>query len=115
MGLVFQARDRLADHTVAVKFMRTVNARLAERFMREARLLASVDHPGVVRYVAHGQTPDGELYLAMEWLEGETLEARLDRKGLTIDETLILGAKVAEALAAAHARGIVHRDIKPAN
>ena len=86
----------------------------AERFTLEARLLAQLHHPAIVGYLAHGTTDDG-LYLAMEWLEGEDLSARLLRERLSLDEALTLGRCVAEALAAAHARAVVHRDLKPSN
>jgi tetratricopeptide (TPR) repeat protein len=86
-----------------------------ERFLREAQVLANLSHPGIVRYVTHGRTQTGELYLAMEWLDGESLSQRLARQGLLVEETLTLGLRVAEALSAAHKRGIVHRDIKPNN
>lgn len=79
------------------------------RFEREANILAKLRHPSIVRYVAHGSTPDGEPFLVMEWLDGEDLHARLARQGLTFDESVTLGKRVAEALAVAHERGVVHR------
>src|SRR5262249_47784594 len=72
-------------------------------------------HPGIVRYVAHGVTHEGKPYLAMEWLSGETLSARLAGVGLSIAESVTLAAHVAAALGAVHRRGLVHRDLKPAN
>jgi serine/threonine protein kinase/predicted ATPase len=85
------------------------------RFMDEARILAELYHPAVVRYVAHGHTPDGGLYLAMEWIDGEGLDVRLGRGRLSISDTAALAGRVAEALAAAHGRGVIHRDLKPSN
>src|SRR5206468_8741951 len=76
---------------------------------------AELRHPAVVRYVAHGATPAGDPYLAMEWLEGEDLADRLRREGLTPNDGVRLVARIAEALAVAHAHGVVHRDIKPSN
>src|SRR6185503_20501036 len=72
-------------------------------------------HPGIVRYVAHGFSQPGEPYLAMEWLEGQALSDRLAHARLTVHESILLARRVAEALGATHARGIVHRDIKPQN
>src|SRR5262245_14267032 len=114
-GTVYRARDLLSGGLVALKFLHEQEVSDAERFAREAIVLAELSHPGIVRYVAHGETRDGLLYLAMEWLEGETLAARLARSPLTLDETVTLGLRVAESLAAAHGRGVVHRDIKPSN
>jgi len=73
MGLVWRARDRLEGTGVAIKVLQTPNASDEARLLREARLLAELSHPGIVRYVAHGVTPSGQLVLAMEWLEGEDL------------------------------------------
>jgi serine/threonine protein kinase/tetratricopeptide (TPR) repeat protein len=73
MGRVFRARDHKTDQPVAVKFLTQPDKRAAERFLHEALVLAEIQHPGIVRYVAHGTTPAGEPYLAMEWLEGEDL------------------------------------------
>jgi eukaryotic-like serine/threonine-protein kinase len=115
MGEVFRARDRESGEVVAVKVLLDPEAPEAARFSREATVLAELSHPGIVRYVAHGVTGSGELYLAMEWLEGEDLLSRLIRTGLTLKESVQLGARVATALGAAHARNIIHRDLKPTN
>jgi serine/threonine protein kinase len=115
MGQVFRARDRSTGEPVAVKVLLGDIASHAARFVHETRALSELSHPGIVRYVAHGISDSGEPYLAMEWLDGEDLSGRLDRAGLTIDESIELASRVAEALGAAHARGIVHRDLKPSN
>jgi tetratricopeptide (TPR) repeat protein len=115
MGEVFRARDRASGEAVAVKILLESRSGEDRRFAREAAVLSELRHPGIVRYVAHGATDTGEPYLAMEWLEGEDLACRLARGALAVDETITLLTRVAEALAAAHARGVVHRDLKPSN
>ncbi|HWO23797.1 MAG TPA: protein kinase [Kofleriaceae bacterium] len=115
MGQVFRARDRASGQPVAIKVLADVRGRRTARFMREVRLLAGLSHPGIIGYVSHGETPAGELFLAMEWLDGEDLDTRLAREPLTVAQTLALGARVATALGVAHTRGIVHRDLKPSN
>ncbi|MDI3282248.1 serine/threonine-protein kinase [Polyangium sp. 15x6] len=115
MAEVYRAIDRATGARVALKVLHAAGAPFAGHFARESYVLAGLDHPGIVRYVAHGAAPSGELFLAMEWLEGEDLAQRLRRGPLSIAETLTLGVRVAEALGAAHARGVVHRDIKPSN
>jgi serine/threonine protein kinase/tetratricopeptide (TPR) repeat protein len=115
MGTVYRARDRHTGQRVAVKVLHERGASDMERFARESQLLAELGHPGIVRYVAHGRPLTGDPYLAMEWLEGKDLSDRIAQSKLTVAETLGLGARVADALAAAHHRGVVHRDIKPAN
>jgi tetratricopeptide (TPR) repeat protein len=116
MGAVYRAIDRLTGEPVALKVLLDASSDArADRLAREAEALAELSHPHIVRYVDHGVLEGGRAYLAMEWLEGETLSARLAAKGLTIAETVALGSGVAAALAAAHARGIVHRDVKPSN
>ncbi len=118
MGMVFRARDRDTGADVALKLLREEalwHEQRRARFKREARVLAELRHPNVVRYVAHGVDDQGRYYLAMEWLEGEDLATRLEREGLTLDECLSVVKQVAAALADAHARGVVHRDLKPAN
>ncbi|TKD09421.1 serine/threonine-protein kinase PknK [Polyangium fumosum] len=115
MAEVYRALDHATGARVALKVLHAAGAPFAGHFARESYVLAELDHPGIVRYVAHGAAPSGELFLAMEWLEGEDLAQRLKRGPLSIAETLTLGVRVAEALGAAHARGVVHRDIKPSN
>ncbi|CAN93268.1 Protein kinase [Sorangium cellulosum So ce56] len=115
MGEVYCARDRQDESLVAIKLLRNADARLVVRFQREARLLAELRHPAIARYVAHGVSDQGQHYLAMEWLEGEDLAARLARGPLGIGEGLALVHRVAEALSLVHARGVTHRDLKPAN
>ncbi|MDC0743263.1 serine/threonine-protein kinase [Polyangium mundeleinium] len=115
MGSVFRAHDRLSSGPVAVKVLHDREPRDIARFDREARVLAGLDHPGIVRYVAHGVTGAGEPFLAMEWLAGEDLGARLARGRLTVEESVAVVRAAASALATAHARGVVHRDIKPSN
>jgi eukaryotic-like serine/threonine-protein kinase len=115
MGSVYRALDRHTGEPVAVKLLHEDQDLDPSRFEREARLLAELHHHGIVRYVAHGVSPEGERYLALEWLDGEDLSARLSREGLSLHETLLLARGAAEALGAAHRRGIVHRDIKPSN
>lgn len=88
---------------------------LLDSFQREAELLANLRHPSIVKYVLHGRTASGAPYLAMEWVEGEDLKTKLRREPLTVAQTLRLGLRVAEGLAAAHRVGVIHRDIKPSN
>ncbi len=114
MGTVYRARDQHDGRMVALKVLAAEGGAAAERFEREARLLAELAHPGIVGYVAHGRGAHGR-FLAMEWLEGEDLERALSRGPLTLSQTLALGAALADALAFAHARGVVHRDVKPSN
>lgn len=117
MGTVYRARDRFSGEWVAVKLMRSASAGSleVERFNTEAQLLRSLRHPGIVNYIAHGQTQDGQLYLAMEWLTGEDLGQRLRRGALSIQDCITVLQQAAAALAPAHEVGIVHRDLKPAN
>lgn len=114
MGVVYRAHDRAAQCLVAVKVLSCGDSQ-RERFAREVELLEQLDHPNVVRYVAHGTTHAGTSYLAMEWLAGEDLAQRLSRGPVGVDGTLALARALAAALAVTHERGIIHRDIKPSN
>jgi len=115
MGTVFRATDRSTGEPVAVKVLRAVDATQTRRFEREAELLRDLVHPGIVRYVAHGRDGELEPYLVMEWLEGEDLGRRFERAGLEAREAVAVVSHAAEALAFAHAKGVIHRDLKPPN
>jgi serine/threonine protein kinase len=119
MGTVYRARDLSTGSPVALKVLRRgVGDHVEEqvlRFEREAALLATLEHPSIVRFVASGATPEGQCWLVMQWLEGEDLAQRLARGVLSIPDALDFGRRVAEALQVAHARGIIHRDLKPGN
>ncbi len=114
MGTVYVANDLLTNKPVALKMLSEESVD-RDRFMREAQLLAQLDHPSIVRYIAHGEAEDGAVFLAMEWLEGRDLSARLADGPLGFGPSIELGIRVADALAAAHRAGIVHRDVKPSN
>src|SRR5437773_10336153 len=117
MGEVWRARDLRDGSVVAIKVLRerALEGDFARRFAREISVLAELRHPAVVRYLAHGElsAETGMRWLAMEWLQGEDLHGRLARSRLTLAESVALARRMAEALGAAHARGVVHRDVKP--
>jgi tetratricopeptide (TPR) repeat protein len=116
MGEVYLSVDRTTGRPAAVKLLVDREGGDSERFEREARILADLSHPGIVRHLAHGALPSGARWLAMEWIEGEDLSRVLGRRQkLRLDEVLALGRAVAETLGFAHARGVVHRDLKPGN
>lgn len=114
MGEVHRATDRTSGQAVAVKLIHPQAPEAYERLRREADSLARLRSPCIVRYIAHGHT-GSRPFVAMDWLEGESLEDRLAREGLTVLETMAVARRIAEALAHAHEHGIVHRDVKPAN
>ena len=118
MGVVYLARDLSLDRRVALKLIAPELAddeQFRARFLREPKLAASLDHPNVIPIYEAGEH-DGQLYLAMRFVEGSDLRTLLDREGkLSPERTLAILAQVAGALDAAHRRALVHRDVKPAN
>ena len=118
MADVYRAHDRVLERSVALKVLRpglTVDRELADRFDREADTISSIHHPSVVAVTDHGIADDAH-YLAMELVDGPTLQQLLQRRGrLTESECVSLGYDIASGLAAAHAAGVIHRDLKPAN
>ena len=117
MGEVYRARDPKLGREVAIKVLPEALSRDAERltrFEREARILASLNHPGIA--TLYGLENDGgKHFLVMELVPGETLAARIARGPLAIDEAISIFAQIADALEAAHEKRIIHRDLKPAN
>jgi serine/threonine protein kinase/tetratricopeptide (TPR) repeat protein len=116
MGVVYRAWDGRLHREVALKVLRAdyPMAGTRSRFLQEARAASGLNHPNICTIFDIGDE-DGVPYLVMELLQGETLKTRIDLKPVPLDEIVQIGLEVAEALGAAHARGIVHRDIKPAN
>jgi len=116
MGVVYAARDERLDRPVAIKMIRRGSAgdRADERFWREARAAASVNHPNICQLYEIGEE-SGELFIAMELLEGESLATRVSRGPLPLPEAAPIALGVLEALEALHTRGFIHRDLKPSN
>ena len=117
MGEVYRARDTKLGRDVAIKFLPaafTADPERRARFAREARLLATLNHPHIGAIYGLEES-DGVAALVLELVDGPTLADRLQHGSLPIAEALAIARQIAEALEAAHERGIIHRDLKPAN
>lgn len=117
MGIVYEAEDTLLGRHVAMKVLSEEMQRdpsILERFQREARAASTLNHPGICT-VHSIEQQDGQHFIIMELIEGQTLAERIGRRALGLAETLDLGIQIADALESAHAKGIVHRDLKPVN
>ena len=117
MGEVYLAEDTKLNRKVAIKFLppdSTTDLRAKRRLLREAQAVAALDHPNICA-IHEVREEDGRAFIVMQYVEGETLAARIHRKPLELKEALGFAVPIADALAEAHARGIIHRDIKPQN
>lgn len=118
MGVVYKAEDTRLGRTVALKFLPaelTRDLEAKERFLQEARLASSLDHPNLCTIYEAGETESGQLYLSMAFYDGENLKKRIERGPLPVADAVEIAAQIANGLARAHGSGIIHRDVKPAN
>ena len=118
MGTVYRAQDTRLDREVALKFLSphlVSDPEAGDRLLAEARAAASLQHPNICVVHEIGETSDGQRFIAMELLEGETLKKRIASGPMSSDDAVAIGTQIARALGAAHARHIIHRDVKPGN
>ena len=118
MGVVYLAEDERLERRAALKFLRpelVLDESAKARFIREARAGAALDHPNICPLYGIEETPDGGLFIALRYYDGETLKQRLARETLPLETSLDIALQIANGLKAAHDAGIVHRDVKPGN
>jgi TolB-like protein/Flp pilus assembly protein TadD len=118
MGIVYKAKDTKLDRTVALKFLPQhlhLDVEAEKRFISEAKAASSFDHPNICTIYEINKTDEGQYFIAMACYDGETLENKLERGPINLEEAIDIAVQVAEGLDKAHQRTIIHRDIKPAN
>jgi len=118
MGIVYKAQDLRLERPAALKFLPpelTRDQDAKQRFVHEARAASGLQHNNICVVYDIDETPDGQMFIAMEYLEGETLKKKIDRGPLQIEDAVDIAIQIAQGLTKAHEHGIVHRDIKPAN
>jgi hypothetical protein len=118
MGVVYKAQDAKLNRFVALKFLPphiSSNDEKKKRFIQEAQTASTLDHPNVGTIHEIDETEDGQMFIAMAYYEGETLEEKVTKGPLEVEEAIDIATQVAEGLAKAHQKDVVHRDIKPAN
>ena len=117
MGVVYKARDTHLDRFVAIKVLppeRVADPERKRSFVQEAKAASALNHPNIITIHDIDQA-DGIDFIAMEYVDGRTLDELIGRKGMKLSEALKVSVQMADALAAAHEAGIVHRDLKPGN
>jgi serine/threonine protein kinase len=115
MGVVYVAEDTHLARRVAIKFLSSPDHSYRARFLREARAVSALTHPNIATVFDYGETPEGQPYIVMELIKGQTLNDLLQEGPLTLAQAVQIVASIAEALGEAHHQGIVHRDVKPSN
>lgn len=118
MGVVYRGRDTQLDRTVAIKLLpqdMSVDEKVKAQFLTEARTAGSLDHPNICTVHEFGETDDGGQFIVMPYYDGETLQEKLEKGPLTLEEIVLFATQIADGLKTAHKYTIVHKDIKPAN
>ncbi|MHC4511027.1 MAG: serine/threonine-protein kinase, partial [Planctomycetota bacterium] len=117
-GVVYLAHDTKLGRSVAIKSLPpevSDNPKALSRFTREARVLASLNHPNIATIYDELEESEGTVYLVLEYVPGQTLAERIAKKSLKLEESLSIALQIAEAVAAAHEHDVIHRDLKPGN
>lgn len=114
-GTVYLCRDRLLGIKVAIKILHRVSSEQLLQFQQEARVVAKMDHPSIVRLLDFGPTPNGTPYMVLEYFQGRNLEEILGSERLTLKQLIEIFSKIAQGVSHAHSHGIFHRDLKPSN